>query len=283
MYAIAIVGLGVCLLHAAWAAGTEAPDDERTAVTAGRQPADRPGVDPTVAADRAIETALARTLPELAFDQVPLSRVLDWFREVLGVNMHVYWTNLADCGVDPDSPVSVNVRDLSAERALRLVLDAVSDYAVLGFQVDDGVLVIATRDRLNRASTTEVYDVRDLLLAAATRPGVRATTLGKDGLPPLMAKPPGPMSPGALPAPTPPANEILFPDPARDNETPSAEEMLMSLIVRTVEPDSWAGGGGEGRQSVFNGVLVVYQRPDVHRQIGRLLADLRRAGAVDVR
>jgi hypothetical protein len=55
----------------------------------------------------------------------------------------------------------------------------------------------------------------------------------------------------------------------------------MELIAKTVEPESWAEGGGSGTQSVFNGVLVVYQRPDVHRQIGRLLDDLRQAGAAD--
>ena len=63
---------------------------------------------------------------------------------------------------------------------------------------------------------------------------------------------------------------------------PTADELLTELINSTVEPDSWNVNGGSGSQSVFNGVLVVLQTPDVQRQVERLLEDLRRVGAAEL-
>ena len=45
--------------------------------------------DHTAQADAAIEAALTRVLPEFRMDEVPFEVVVDWFRELMDVNVHV--------------------------------------------------------------------------------------------------------------------------------------------------------------------------------------------------
>lgn len=206
------------------------------------------------AADRAIEEALARNIPEVTFDKAPLEAVLDWFKEFFGMNMHVRWSNLEDSTIYPDDPVSINLQDVTAERALRLVLeDAGGGDLDLGYEIDEGILIIATRERLQRRLITEVYSVTDLLDAT-----VAYNREGKYGVSPNTSTQPqsSPVPPG---------------------------ELLTDLITETIEPDSWAKSGDRGTQEVFNGILVVRQTLDVHRQIDCLLNDLREAGAAEVK
>ena len=73
-------------------------------------------------------------------------------------------------------------------------------------------------------------------------------------------------------------------DPPADGQAHagSGEERLESLIVTTVEPDSWAANGGSGTHCYFNAMLVIQQSRSVHRQVEALLNALleaRGAGA----
>ena len=55
------------------------------------------------------------------------------------------------------------------------------------------------------------------------------------------------------------------------------------LIIHTIAPDSWHGAGGEGRMIPHQDKkLVVSQIYEVHREIQKLLADLRTSSAVQV-
>lgn len=57
---------------------------------------------------------------------------------------------------------------------------------------------------------------------------------------------------------------------------------LQSVIVATVEPDSWSGNGGPGSMEPFGTALVVWQTEPVHQRIKQLLEALR-AGSGDRR
>jgi hypothetical protein len=54
-------------------------------------------------------------------------------------------------------------------------------------------------------------------------------------------------------------------------------DALIELIETAIAPESWYDVGGPGSTREFNGWLIFYQRADIHAEVERLLADLRRA------
>jgi hypothetical protein len=105
---------------------------------------------------------LERRLPELRFDQVGFSDVIDFLRDVTGANIFVNWKKIEAAGIDRNTPVSARMRDIPFQKALKSVLDNLSDKTKLGFVVDDDVITISTAEDLGTNVVTRVYDVRYL-------------------------------------------------------------------------------------------------------------------------
>ena len=108
-----------------------------------------------------------RGVTEISFDEMPLKPVLDFFRDVSGVNFHVNWRSLEASGISQKTPVTLKVSNISVGRALDLVLDQINvgrdRLGRVYWVVDRGVVEIATGEVLNRKPITRVYDVSDLL------------------------------------------------------------------------------------------------------------------------
>ena len=102
------------------------------------------------------------------FDDTALEDVVEYFREVTGLNFTVNWPALAQANVQRSTEISLNVRNVSPGRALDLVLDQLnagqdkfgSIYWVIG---DEGIVSITTGHMLNTKLIVRVYDVADLL------------------------------------------------------------------------------------------------------------------------
>ena len=124
----------------------------------------------------AIRAQFQRRLPELKFDGVPFGDVVDFLRDISGANIDVGWRGLEAAGFDRNAPVSMRVRDVTFERALRQICRQMSGggQTPLGFTVDGDMIVISTIDDLTRCARARAYDVRDLLDSAGSRTG--ATT-----------------------------------------------------------------------------------------------------------
>jgi len=132
------------------------PDSVRT-VTAQSEPrAAAPGGE-------SVEAALARVIPSVVYEEVPLAEALNAVRDFLGVNMIVRWKLLEDQGVARDRPITLNLKNVKAERVLRLVLDEAANGAEIAYEVDENILTIAPREAFQRALKVRFYDVRDLL------------------------------------------------------------------------------------------------------------------------
>ena len=87
--------------------------------------------------------ALAKALPEVTFDRVPVSDVLDFLRDITGVKIDVDWQKLEAAGVERNAPVNLRAKDISFAQALQLVLDnAGAAKQEIGFEVKDGRVVI---------------------------------------------------------------------------------------------------------------------------------------------
>jgi hypothetical protein len=256
--------------------GVAKPADERTA-TEERLRAD----------DQRLYAVLARMVPEAKFTQTPLEEVLTWLFDTQRINLHVEWTDLEDMGLPRDKPVSMSLRDLPAWRILRAALDQAGGSDVrLDYEVRDGVLRIATAGKLGREQVIRVYPVGDLLAAMAQRlQRLRAAgeaeepednpagALAKATDPNYRERKAAREIPGSQPAaPLAPVDETLI---------RMAQQRLSDLLYETLASDSWARAGGAGSFHFYNNALVVNQSRAVHRELERLLFDLRAAGGAD--
>ncbi len=127
---------------------------------------------------------------EINFKETPLNLVIDFFRDLAGVNFHVNWRALESAGITKETPVTLKVKDVSVGRALDLVLDQLNvghdRYNSLYWVIDEGVVQIATGESLDRTTRVRVYDISDLLMVVPNFTGPRidlgnASTNGGSG------------------------------------------------------------------------------------------------------
>ncbi len=238
--------------------------------------------------DQRIHAALETVLPEVRFENAPLEQIVQWLREVTKANVHVNYEELEGAGVFPDLGITITVRDLPTSRALRLVLDAAGRGVLLGYEVWDGVLFIATQEELDSKLIARMYPVNDLLLATLARwqrlrlpaqahapRGVSMAELARATDARYRKQPVGCSMTTTQPT--------CAASVAEAGWLRAAEDEFLDTLRQSVEPDSWRENGGSGNARLYNGVLVAYQTRTVHRLVERFLADLRAAGCADGR
>jgi beta-lactamase regulating signal transducer with metallopeptidase domain len=252
-----------------------------SATAAATNPADDAA---DAADDPATRALLDRRLPQLTFDQVPLSDAIDALRTASGVNVVVNWSALEAAGVKRDAPVTARLRNVPFDKALRIVLsDAAGGKADLHFAADRGVVTVSTRDELDTV-VTRVYDVRDLATAIPDFDADRDFPASGQPAPattgPILPSPrPLPRSASPSPAataPTTPAPPATL--PTRDEAT----DRIMDLVRETVDPASWNAPGRPGAIRALSGQLIVTHRRDAHASVAALLAQLRETRAIQV-
>ena len=196
----------------------------------------------TMTAADPVYRKLEQTTARLVAKQMPLQKVVNYLAELTGENFYVDWRQIEAAGINVDSPVTLNLQDVSALVVLKTALNDVGGGNVrIDFCIVDGVVHISTEDDLARYSVTRVYNVRDLIEAEVA----------------WRAKSP---------------DHRLNPD--------EAEESLIHLIEETVDPTTWRDAGGTiGGIRGFDGKLIVTQTAENHRAVINLLSSLRRSKA----
>lgn len=223
-----------------------APAATEPPITEAAAPAE-PDVPPAVRAQgdvspaAHIRAALGRKVHG-EFVEAPLTDVLDYAADVIGVSMVRDQRAIEALGVDVAQPVSLTVKDVPARSLLSLVLEPLGLQAV----VHRDVLLVTSAERAETLRATRVYDVSDLVAERSPNAelgGARVATV-----------------------PIAPARVRL--------------DELADMITRSVEPDSWdqAGGAGVVVPLELHGahVLVVRQTQSVHDELESLLAEMRR-------
>ena len=191
-------------------------------------------------ADVATEKAINAALDKkvfLEFRKTPLTDVVAHLRQLANINIMVDRRELDNLGIRVDAPVSLHVYSMSLRSALDLLLDQLG----LGWQIHDEVLWVTAAHRLQHRFATKLYPVADLVVC-------------------------------------------------RDRSgQPWDDYRTLIDIVYTIQPRSWGwydgqswdrrGGLGHGRGvSVGEAkILIVSQAEPVHREIARLLKELRDA------
>jgi hypothetical protein len=204
--------------------------------------------------------ALTRKLPELRFTQIPLGDAIDQVREATGANIHVNWRALELLNVTRDMPTSLNLRDVTARRALKALLDETGVGDFMTFYIDEGVIEVTTKEIADNKLLTRVYPVEDLVVEVPNFAGPTFnlqqsnTTSGGGG---------GGGGGGS---------GIFSGD---SNTTPldatskqQRADSLVKLITETVRPEVWRENGGTASVRYYNGHLIVTAPRSVHEQLG---------------
>ncbi|MEX2216499.1 MAG: hypothetical protein WD768_20470 [Phycisphaeraceae bacterium] len=229
--------------------------------------------------NRRVQLKLQDPIP-VNFEQNKVVNVVDYFRNTTGVNFFVNWAALEAAGVEQDLLITLQLNNVPAEQAIKLVLQQAGAAALepIGFSVIDGVVHISTRRDLQRTTDTRVYDIRDLLVQIPNFIGAPEFDLNSA----LSNTSSGGSSGGGAASAT-----TLFSDSDAEGETITRVEMIeqiTTLIQDTIGVTSeWAAYGGEvSSLRELNGNLIVKSTPDNHRDIIRLLGQLRSARAMQI-
>lgn len=95
---------------------------------------------------------------EVAFADTPLTDALKFLANQLSVNVIVDTAALQDEGVDPSTPVNLELSGITCRSTLKLMLEPMQ----LTYMVENEVLKITTLAKASETLVTRVYPVRDL-------------------------------------------------------------------------------------------------------------------------
>jgi hypothetical protein len=212
--------------------------------------------------------ALASNISDLNVEAVALSRVIDYLKSVSGANIVVNWKVLEGAGISKDTPVTLQVRDLSLRKMLRLVLDQVSPNTLLVFNTDANVVEVTTQDEADKVLITKVYVVDDLVMPdnrVIVPPQMNLSDITKGGT-----------TTGGSGSST--GGGSLFTDTSSSSNTSNDEtsekkgQDLVALVRDVVRPTIWKENGGTASIRYFSGKLIVSAPASVHEAIGGPLA-----------
>jgi general secretion pathway protein D len=238
------------------------------------------------ASDQAVAAQLDRRLPDIKFDAVGFSDVVDFLRDLTSANIFVNWRALEAAGVDKNAPVTARLRDVPFSKVLRTILDDVSGGTTkLGYTIDEGVITISTEEDLAKNTSTRVYDIRDLIIDVPD-----FTDAPKFDLSQQQGNSGGTQVGGSGGGGGGGQSGSLFgggggggggatAGPTRQELT----EAITKLIEDTVSSDTWKDNGGTtGSIRELGGQLIVTQTPENQRALVKLLDQLREQRALQV-
>jgi type II secretory pathway component GspD/PulD (secretin) len=245
------------------------------------------------AEERKIESKLSEPVT-LSCSNQPLRQIIDDLHVMKDMNIIIDEPSLGDEGVSADRPVTIKLENVALKSALNILLRNIH----LTYVIEDQVLKITTEAHARGKLKQVVYQVADLVIPVENFGSVGAPAPVNTGMqetnhPVLTAPSPvtgpytlntgqpvgsatGPSSgPSGFAADASGGGQVTV-TKQRPNST--NEDMLIKLIMSTVQPKSWSEMGGPGTIDYFplTMSLVINQTPDIQDQVADLLAALRR-------
>jgi hypothetical protein len=113
------------------------------------------------ARNQAAVVLLKKVLPEVKFDAVALSDVIDFLRDVTGGNIVVNWKTLEEAGIDKNAQVTLQMKNTPFESVLAATLRQAGGQK-LALVIDRGIITITTQYDVPGYMLTKAYNVKDL-------------------------------------------------------------------------------------------------------------------------
>ncbi|MBY0114252.1 MAG: hypothetical protein K2Y21_15680 [Phycisphaerales bacterium] len=265
--------------------------DNQKATLAGREIVSYPEDWPTVIKDRGepvtlaepVETrqalsTLSGTRRPVDFAETPLEKALDWVAKASSVRMDIDWPSLEKIGINKDTPVTANLSTIRLDHLLDLLVRKVSPdpTSAAAWEVQDGILRVASAETINRSTLMVIYDIKDLLIVIRDYSDVPQFDLNAS----LQAASSGGGGGGGQ-SPFSGGNQNQNQQGGQTQEQLTDE--LVRLLTEQVDPDNWRENGGSvGFVSRYKGNLLITNTPKNHRSIGALLRRLREIRAMQV-
>ena len=213
------------------------------------------------------------------FDDTAARDAIDFISNLLGVNIvGRYNDDRVGEGIDPETPINLDVQDKPALTVLEMVLEQCDD----GFggectwQLRDGFVEVGTKDRLDLSRDMRIYPVRELLFEPPMFTNAPSIDLnealqggnqgggGGGGFGGGGGGSGGGFGGGF--------GGDIFEENEEEIVRPTAEELaeeLIEIITESVEPDRWEDNGGLAATVRFYQGNLIINAPDyIHRQVG---------------
>lgn len=218
-------------------------------------PKDQPKAEATDSRLAEVERQLDTTTTSIDFFEVPLREAIEFLSDA--VKLDVLPARSAQALLDQPITLQLKHKPVSIRTALELVFEQLDPPT--SYTIRDGIIFITEQSLANEM---QVYNCRDLLESAAKRSPVATNPPAAD--PAAAAGPQAPTVPQGL------GGAMVG-----WNEPSTPAEGLIRVIISTINADSWSVAGGPGSIEEFNGLLVVRQSQQVHREVRKLLEMLR--------
>jgi beta-lactamase regulating signal transducer with metallopeptidase domain len=191
---------------------------------------------------------LRKPIGKVDFNEVALRDVVDFLRDVTGVDILVQWNAIDEVGVPRDVPITLHLREpMPADGVMTMIFKSAS--LPLRYEVEKGVVVIGP-SAARGAVITRVYDVSDLVAQT------------------LVPPPPGSFPGGG--------GGGLGGGEGAQPPSPTDVDQLMKLITSTASPETWRDAGGDiGAIAFFKNKLVIKTTEPIHKEVSNLLEMLR--------
>lgn len=202
--------------------------------------------------------ALDKILPEVRLNDVSFSDALDFLRDVGWPNIEPNWPALEAAGVDRNAPINARLKNVTFRAALEEVLSDAGGTVRLGYTIRSGVIrIIVSAEAEESDVVTVVYDIRDLIFNVPDS------------------------APQALTLPTGGGGTVTQTIGALEDLGQTRIE-IMDQFVETIQAAIPAVWDPPIRPIYATGQMIVTQRPEIHRQIEKLLAQIRWSRAIQI-
>jgi hypothetical protein len=108
-------------------------------------------------------TLVRKRIPRIDIDQLSFDAAIDALRRMSGVTIWIDRSELPKDATDNMAPISLHLADASVSDALDAIALLKAHDVLLGYTLEDGVVLVTSRDDADRNELTLLYDVRDLL------------------------------------------------------------------------------------------------------------------------
>ena len=235
-----------------------------------------------------IEQKMQQRIDVVLFKQ-PLKDVVSSLGTKLDVPFYIDERALAEAGMDSNTPVNIDLRNIKAEVAMRLLMKSLQ----LTWFVRNDMVIVTTPEAAEQELEVRIYQCQDFLEIASSFQDQGGMNVGGgmggfQNVPPRRIRGEGfrnDQSAGSddrLPATRSPYPHVY--NASSDGDSRHRDrtlEDLIKLIPRVIKPRSWEDRGGSGTiGSLSGGILVISATSSVHAEVGQLLQKLRIAKKV---
>lgn len=118
-----------------------------------------------VGTTRAQEALVRKPIPHIDLDHLPVEVAIESLRQLSGATLWIDRAELPKELIDQMPPISLHLASAPLSEALGAITLLRAGDVQLGYTVEDGIVLITSRDKAEKSAITRTYDVRDLIPA----------------------------------------------------------------------------------------------------------------------